>query len=50
MVIGFCFINKKDLEGHMATLPIADHDFCLDWCFDSGASRHFCNDTTNLYP
>jgi hypothetical protein len=38
----------NDLEAHTVTLPTADRDFCLDWCLDSGASCHFCNDSTKF--
>ena len=38
----------RDLEVHVATLPNADRDYSLDWCLDSGASRHFCNDSTRF--
>ena len=38
----------RDLEVHVAALPNADRDFCLDWCLDSGASCHFCNDSTKF--
>jgi len=38
----------RDLEVHAATLPNADRDYSLDWCLDSGASRHFCNDSTRF--
>jgi hypothetical protein len=37
-----------DLEVHTATLPTEDRDFSLDWCLDSGASCHFCNDSTKF--
>ena len=40
--------QQKDLEVHVATLPPADRDYSLDWCLDSGASRHFCNDSTRF--
>ena len=33
---------------HTATLPTEDRDFSLDWCLDSGASCHFCNDSTKF--
>ncbi len=38
-----------DLEVHTATFPTEDRDFSLDWCLDSGASCHFCNDSTKIY-
>jgi hypothetical protein len=37
-----------DLEVHTATLSTEDRDFSLDWCLDSGASCHFCNDSTKF--
>ena len=40
--------QQDDLEVHVATLPNADRDFSLDWCLDSGASRHVCNDSTRF--
>ena len=40
--------DKDDLEIHTVSLPTADRDFCLDWCLDSGASCHFCNDSTKF--
>ena len=40
--------QQKDLEVHVATLPNSDRDFSMDWCLDSGASRHFCNDSTRF--
>ena len=42
------FYQQQDLEVHMATLPVADCDFNLDWCLDSGVSSHFCKDSTNF--
>ena len=45
MIIGSWSWGKR---GH---LPVADHDFCLDWCLDrldSGASRHLYNDSTKF--
>ena len=40
--------ERQELEVHVATLPTADRDFSMDWCLDSGASRHFCNDSTRF--
>ena len=40
--------QRQDLEVHVATLPNADRDFSLDWCLDSGASAHFCNDSSKF--
>ncbi len=40
--------KKDDLEVHVATLPTEDRDFSLNWCLDSGASCHFCNESTKL--
>ena len=40
--------EREDLEVHTVTHPTADRDFCLDWCLDSGASCHFCNDSTKF--
>jgi len=37
-----------DLEVYTATLPTEDRDFSLDLCMDSGASCHFCNDSTKF--
>ena len=37
-----------DLEAHIATTPSADRDISLDWLLDSGASCHFCNDSTKF--
>ena len=38
----------SDLEAHVATLPSADHNVSLDWILDSGASCHFCNDSSKF--
>jgi hypothetical protein len=40
--------ERHELEVHVATLPNADRDFSLDWCLDSGASTHFCNDSSKF--
>ena len=32
----------------MATTRSADRDISLDWCLDSGASCHFCNDSSKF--
>ena len=37
-----------DLEAHVATTSSADRDISLDWCLDSGASCHFCNDSSKF--
>ena len=36
------------LEAHVATTSSADRDISLDWCLDSGASCHFCNDSSKF--
>ena len=36
------------LEAHAVTLPSADRDIELDWILDSGASCHFCNDSSKF--
>ena len=40
--------QRNDLEAHVAATPSADHDVSLDWCLDSGASCHFCNDSSKF--
>jgi hypothetical protein len=42
--------QQEDLEAHVATTrsQAADHDISLDWCLDSGASCHFCNDSSKF--
>jgi len=36
------------LEAHAVTLPSADLDIDLDWVLYSGASCHFCNDSSRF--
>jgi hypothetical protein len=40
--------QRDDLEAHVATTRSADRDISLDWCLDSGASCHFCNDSSKF--
>ena len=40
--------QREDLEAHVATTRSADRDISLDWCLDSGASCHFCNDSSKF--
>ena len=40
--------QRDDLEAHVVTTRSADRDITLDWCFNSGASCHFCNDSSKF--
>ncbi len=40
--------QREALEAHVATTRSADRDISLDWCLDSGASCHFCNDPSKF--
>jgi hypothetical protein len=40
--------QREELEAHVATTRSADRDISLDWCLDSGASCHFCNDSSKF--
>ena len=38
----------SELEAHAVTLPSADRDMEMDWILNSGASCHFCNDSSKF--
>jgi hypothetical protein len=40
--------QRMDLEAHVATTSSADRAISRDWCLDSGASCHFCNDSSKF--